>query len=522
VTSIALSYDDVAATYAKIAVPKIGKDQVAQNRRRVESAALDLFTKQGFHGTRTREIGQKIGLSSGIIYTYFPSKEAIFASLAERYRTGNAEWLKDTVTKLKRPLAKDDLTSFAAAIQAQMRDAPQYLLMLLSDVIEFKNRHFLKSFRNVPQQLRELLGDTLERVRSEPGWRGEDPAFVLASLYLYFFTYALVEKHMRGERHLGLSDNQAIARLVDLLSHGLWGSTPEVPHGKVKESREYFAKLQVVHKMHRERVEYLRFLSGRLWQSPPDVLPTRADERDRDSGRHEPGRREPIAILFLPAMPLDRIDDNQLRLEAAALDLFTRQGFHGTNIRDIAARAGISQGAIYKYYSGKEAIFEGLVRSYRQCMGNFLTRVVQSLEQPFSRDDLRLFAAAIRSTVYEDAAYWLLMYIDVIEFNNRHFANLFHDIPRQFRRLLGPKAGAARRLPGWCGLDPGLAMAIIYLYLCTYFAIERLMHGERHLDVGDDEAIERLIDVFLSGIWRRPRATAPASAPTAQRRKSKR
>jgi AcrR family transcriptional regulator len=48
-----------------------------------------------------------------------------------------------------------------------------------------------------------------------------------------------------------------------------------------------------------------------------------------------------------------------------ALELFTRQGFHGTNIREIARLADVSQGAIYTYYASKEAIFEGLARSYR-------------------------------------------------------------------------------------------------------------------------------------------------------------
>src|SRR5215813_13689654 len=102
----------------------------------------------------------------------------------------------------------------------------------------------------------------------------------------------------------------------------------------------------------------------------------------------------------------------------AALKLFTTQGFHVTNIREIAERAGVSQGAIYTYYSGKEAIFEGLVRAYRRCINKFMERVVRSLEDPFSRDDMRLFAAAVRSTVYDDPPYWLLLYIDVIEFKN--------------------------------------------------------------------------------------------------------
>ena len=46
----------------------------------------------------------------------------------------------------------------------------------------------------------------------------------------------------------------------------------------------------------------------------------------------------------------------------AALELFTQKGFAATRVADIAARAGISKGAVYLYFPSKEAILEGLVR----------------------------------------------------------------------------------------------------------------------------------------------------------------
>ena len=46
----------------------------------------------------------------------------------------------------------------------------------------------------------------------------------------------------------------------------------------------------------------------------------------------------------------------------AALDLFTQKGFSATRVDDIAAKAGISKGAVYLYFPSTEAILEGLVR----------------------------------------------------------------------------------------------------------------------------------------------------------------
>jgi AcrR family transcriptional regulator len=46
----------------------------------------------------------------------------------------------------------------------------------------------------------------------------------------------------------------------------------------------------------------------------------------------------------------------------AALALFIEKGFANTRVEDIAARAGLSKGAVYLYFPSKEAILEGLVK----------------------------------------------------------------------------------------------------------------------------------------------------------------
>lgn len=46
----------------------------------------------------------------------------------------------------------------------------------------------------------------------------------------------------------------------------------------------------------------------------------------------------------------------------AALDLFIERGFAATRVEDIAARAGLSKGAVYLYFPSKEAVLEGIVR----------------------------------------------------------------------------------------------------------------------------------------------------------------
>jgi len=67
-------------------VAKLLKGRSQDKRRRIEAAALALFTTQGFHGTNNREIAKRAGVSTAAIYTHYPSKEALFTGLVEQHR----------------------------------------------------------------------------------------------------------------------------------------------------------------------------------------------------------------------------------------------------------------------------------------------------------------------------------------------------------------------------------------------------------------------------------------------------
>lgn len=473
-------------------MPKIAKNRIEANQRRIQEAALKLFTRQGFHGTNIREIADKIGVSTGAIYTYYPSKEAVFESLVQSYRARMDEWLKQVCSTLKNPVSKDDMKTLAAEVRLLVYRDPEYLLLIYSDVVEFQNQHFSETFRDVPEQFRRLLGPLLRRNRQEGDWRGQDAAFVVASIYLYFFTYAGIERLYQGNRHLGVSDEQAADRFVEILCHGLWTSSPDGHAGRWRDSTADIRRkreMKALHRQARERIDLMRLLAGRLWSAPPDT------PSDDSQPKADP-------MLFVPKVSRDRIDQTQLRIEAAALELFTRQGFHSTRMREIAEKAELSSGSIYTYYPSKEALFKSLVRNYRSCMREFRRRVLLALEEPFSKNDLRLLAYAVRSMVFHDREYQLLMFIDIIEFRNEHFADTFYRMPDQFRHMIGPVLNKVKKQKGWCGEDPAFVLAVIYLYFFTYFSVEHLMQqGNQHLGIPDDEAIERFIDLLSHGLW---------------------
>ena len=52
-------------------------------RKELLSQCLALFAEQGYGSVTMRQIAQRLGVSTGTLYHYFPSKEGIFAQLVE-------------------------------------------------------------------------------------------------------------------------------------------------------------------------------------------------------------------------------------------------------------------------------------------------------------------------------------------------------------------------------------------------------------------------------------------------------
>ncbi len=75
-------------------------------------------------------------------------------------------------------------------------------------------------------------------------------------------------------------------------------------------------------------------------------------------------------------------EQTQARLVDAAIDVFARQGFHGTKISDIVVRADVSQPAFYLYFSSKQQIYNHVVGRVR----NDLIDIIKHVRVPAHLD----------------------------------------------------------------------------------------------------------------------------------------
>lgn len=200
----------------------------------------------------------------------------------------------------------------------------------------------------------------------------------------------------------------------------------------------------------------------------------------------------------MPKLKLADVERNQIRIEEAALRVFVHQGYHGTSVREIAEEADVSLGNIYNYYANKEEIFAALVKRNGERMAAVQRRVLTPLLGRLDKPGLHRLSKAVREIVYHNPDYWRLMYIDVVEFGNKHFAHIFRDLAKNIAAVTGQRPSLKVRKTN--GIDPGFAFSAIYLQFFTYYLVEKLFGGKQHLGVPEERAIAGLIGIYTTGV----------------------
>ena len=162
---------------------------------RITKAALEVFAEYGYHGATMNQIKQVSGLSKGLVYHYFPSKEKIFFHLVETALTiSKSIWLE----ALKPPgtaWQKIEKISEALVKQAFSDDNSLYFLIMMQA---------LTLGKSIPGLLEYIWENSahyneLPKLIVEAQMSGEvvqgDPEVLTTSYFALFYGYTLILLH---------------------------------------------------------------------------------------------------------------------------------------------------------------------------------------------------------------------------------------------------------------------------------------------------------------------------------------
>nr|MDT0667257.1 TetR/AcrR family transcriptional regulator [Micromonospora sp. DSM 115978] len=62
----------------------------------------------------------------------------------------------------------------------------------------------------------------------------------------------------------------------------------------------------------------------------------------------------------MPRVSQEHLDARRQQIIDAARRRFAVSGFHGTSMQDVLTEAGLSAGAVYRYFPSKESIIEAI------------------------------------------------------------------------------------------------------------------------------------------------------------------
>jgi len=89
-------------------------------------------------------------------------------------------------------------------------------------------------------------------------------------------------------------------------------------------------------------------------------------------------------------------DEKRRRVLESAKSAFARDGFAGTNVNHVAAAAGISVGALYKYFRTKDDLFLAIIEESHELLESTLAAIFTAEPSFFGRVEA-ILRAAVRS-----------------------------------------------------------------------------------------------------------------------------
>lgn len=150
----------VSRDMATLATTRPKPNRRALRMAEVFDAAAAVFAEQGYHGTSTKDIADRLGLQQGSLYYYFASKEAALRKVCEA-------GVGDFVESLRRIVAGDGAPAekLAAAIANHMRPLatrPAYVRVFLSERGHLSDRH-RRAIGKLAREYEQLLADLVQQ-----------------------------------------------------------------------------------------------------------------------------------------------------------------------------------------------------------------------------------------------------------------------------------------------------------------------------------------------------------------------
>ena len=192
----------------------------AQRHQQILAVAAELFARQGFHGTTTRQIAEQARVNEAILFRHFPQKEDLYwAVIEEKCREKSMrKWLAE---QLAAPAdEKAVLTGVAMALLEQNAADTTLTRLLLFSALE-KHELSTRFVQTYVTRFNDLLAEYIRgRIRAG-AFRRVDPVLA-ARGFLGMVLHHFLVQEVLGERRFHKFDTREVCEtFVDIWVKGM-------------------------------------------------------------------------------------------------------------------------------------------------------------------------------------------------------------------------------------------------------------------------------------------------------------
>lgn len=189
----------------------------------------------------------------------------------------------------------------------------------------------------------------------------------------------------------------------------------------------------------------------------------------------------------------------RLAIEDAAIELFLKQGYAATSMRQIADAVGLALGGIYNHFSSKEEIFKGIIvdkHPYKQILPAIVAAKGETVEE-FFKNAFRIFVSELGGR----PEYLNLMFIELVEFKGKHGALLLREIAPKVLPVIEQVIKARK---GLRVTNPAMLMRSFVGMILSYLVTEMMISNSIVSKLMPKNIEDAYIDIFLHGILKEP------------------
>jgi AcrR family transcriptional regulator len=171
-------------------------ERAATNEQRLLDAALEVFTRHGFHGGTLEQVAAAAGLTTGAVYSRYAGKAELVLRLLERTIEHRIEALRT----LRARGVPDATSSWEESWWRGVRERPEWMLL----VVEFRayaarDPELNARYTAVRDRQVRALADALVEDAARMGLRLTEPAEDLARMALALSAGMVLEQWSLGE-----------------------------------------------------------------------------------------------------------------------------------------------------------------------------------------------------------------------------------------------------------------------------------------------------------------------------------